>query len=102
MFNGLLTPKQLEGLKELLKPTSSTFINHTTHRVTIESSEGVACFSCHSNGHTNRAFEGATDTRPQLARLRVGTPSMRGILLNLPIANASSKVELRIKLNIIT
>jgi cytochrome c peroxidase len=92
IFNGLLTPEQLEGLKELLKPTSTTFFNHTTHRVTIEPSAGVACFSCHTNGHTNGAFEVAPDTRPQLARLRVGTPSMRG---NYNLMQLASKRSIR-------
>ncbi|MCH7524140.1 MAG: cytochrome C [Bacteroidetes bacterium] len=92
MFNGLLTPEQLEGLKELVKPTPSTFFNHTTHRVTLEPSAGVSCFSCHVNGHTNGAFEVAPDTRPQLARLRVGTPSMRG---NYNLMQFSSKRSIR-------
>jgi cytochrome c peroxidase len=92
IFNGLLTPEQLEGLKELLKLTPSTFFNHTTHRVTIEPSAGVACFSCHTNGHTNGAFEVAPDTRPQLARLRVGTPSMRG---NYNLMQLASKRSIR-------
>ncbi len=92
IFNGLLTPEQLEGLKELLKSTPSTFFNHTTHRVTIEPSAGVSCFSCHVNGHTNGAFEVAPDTRPQLARLRVGTPSMRG---NYNLMQLASKRSIR-------
>ncbi len=92
MFNGLLSPEQLEGLKELLKPTPTTFFNHTTHRVTLEPSAGVSCFSCHTNGHTNGAFELAPDTRPHLARLRVGTPSMRG---NYNLMQLASKRSIR-------
>ena len=92
MFDGLLTPEQLEGLKELVRPTPSTFFNHTTHRVTLEPSAGVSCFSCHVNGHTNGAFEVAPDTRPQLARLRVGTPSMRG---NYNLMQLASKRSIR-------
>ena len=34
IFNGLLTPEQMEGLKELVRPTPTTWFNHTTHRVT--------------------------------------------------------------------
>ncbi|MDX1627921.1 MAG: hypothetical protein R3345_04430, partial [Fulvivirga sp.] len=34
IFNGLLTAEQMEGLKELLKPTPTTWFNHTTHRIT--------------------------------------------------------------------
>lgn len=78
LFNGLLTPEQMEGLKELLRPSPTTWFNQTTHRITKAPSAGVACFSCHVNGHTNAAFELAPDARPNLARLRVETPTMRG------------------------
>lgn len=78
IFDGLLTPEQMEGLKELLRPTPTTWFNHTTHRITAEPNAGVACFSCHVNGHTNGAIELAPDSRPNLARLRVDTPTMRG------------------------
>jgi cytochrome c peroxidase len=92
IFNGLLTPEQMEGLKELLRPTPTTWFNHTTHRVTPEPSAGVACFSCHVNGHTNGAFELGPDSRPHMARLRVGTPSMRG---NFNLLQFSSKRSIR-------
>jgi len=92
IFDGLLTPEQMEGLKELLKPTPTTWFNHTTHRVTLKPSAGVSCFSCHVNGHTNGAFELAPDTRPNLARLRVETPSMRG---NYNLMQLASKRSIR-------
>ncbi len=92
IFNGLLTPEQMEGLKELLRPTATTWFNHTTHRITEEPSAGVSCFSCHVNGHTNGAFELGPDSRPNLARLRVGTPSMRG---NYNLMQLSSKRSIR-------
>ncbi len=92
IFNGLLTPEQMEGLKELLRPTPTTWFNHTTHRVTPEPSAGVACFSCHVNGHTNGAFELSPDSRPHLARLRVGTPTMRG---NYNLMQLASKRSVR-------
>ena len=92
IFDGLLSPEQMEGLKELLRPTATTWFNHTTHRVTEEPSAGVSCFSCHVNGHTNGAFELAPDSRPTLARLRVGTPSMRG---NYNLMQLSSKRSIR-------
>lgn len=78
IFDGLLTPEQMEGLQALLEPSPSTWFNQTTHRITAEPSAGVACFSCHVNGHTNGAFELAPDSRPNLARLRMDTPTMRG------------------------
>ena len=92
IFDGLLTPEQMEGLKELLRPTPTTWFNHTTHRITEEPTEGVACFSCHVNGHTNAAFELAPDSRPNLARLRVDTPPMRG---NYNLMQLSSKRSVR-------
>jgi len=92
MFDGLLTPEQLEGLKELLKSTPTTWFNHTTHRVTLEPSAGVSCLSCHVNGHTNGAFELAPDSRPNMARLRTKTPSMRG---NYNLMLLSSKRAIR-------
>jgi len=92
LFNGLLTPEQMEGLKELLRPTPTTWFNQTSHRVTYEPSAGVACFSCHVNGHTNGAIELAPDSRPNQARLRVDTPSMRG---NFNLMQLSSKRSIR-------
>jgi cytochrome c peroxidase len=92
IFDGLLTPEQMEGLKELLRPTPTTWFNHTTHRITLEPSAGVSCFSCHVNGHTNAAFELAPDTRPNFSRLRVETPSMRG---NYNFMQLASKRSIR-------
>ena len=92
IFNGLLTGEQMEGLKELLRPTPTTWFNQTEHRVTHEPSAGVACFSCHVNGHSNGAIELAPDTRPNQARLRVDTPSMRG---NFNLMQLSSKRSIR-------
>ncbi|NND77403.1 MAG: cytochrome C, partial [Flavobacteriales bacterium] len=53
---------------------------------------GVACFSCHVNGHTNGAFELGPDARPNEARLRVDTPPMRG---NFNLMQLSSKRSVR-------
>ncbi|GAB4403153.1 MAG: cytochrome b6 [Bacteroidia bacterium] len=92
IFDGLLTPEQMEGLKELLRPTPTNWFNHTTHRVTLAPSEGVSCFSCHVNGHTNGAIELAPDSRPHLSRLRMDTPSMRG---NYNLMQLSSKRSIR-------
>jgi cytochrome c peroxidase len=92
IFDGLLTAEQMEGLKELLRPSPTTWFNHTTHRVTLEPSNGVACLDCHVNGHTNGAFELAPDARPHMARLRVDTPTMRG---NFNLMQLSSKRSIR-------
>jgi len=92
LFDGLLTPEQMEGLKELLRPSPTTWFNHTDHRLTELPSRGVACLDCHVNGHTNGAFALAPDSRPILARLRVDTPTMRG---NYNLAQLSSKRSVR-------
>ncbi|MEY2408636.1 MAG: hypothetical protein QOF48_1306 [Verrucomicrobiota bacterium] len=92
IFNGLLTGEQMEGLKELLRPSPTTWFNQTTHRVTIEPSAGVSCLSCHVNGHGNGAIELAPDSRPNQARLRMDTPSLRG---NYNLLQLSSKRSIR-------
>lgn len=92
IFDGLLTPEQMEGVKELLRPSPTTWFNHTEHRVTKRPSRGVACFDCHVNGHTNGAFELGPDARPNMARLRVDTPTMRG---NFNLMQLSSKRSIR-------
>lgn len=92
IFDGLLTPEQMEGLKELLRPSPTTWFNQTTHRVTTAPSKGVACLDCHVNGHTNAAFELGPDSRPNMARLRVDTPTLRG---NFNLMQFSSKRSIR-------
>ena len=52
----------------------------------------MTCFSCHVNGHTNGAIELAPDARPNYARLRVDTPTMRG---NYAMLIFSSKRSIR-------
>jgi cytochrome c peroxidase len=92
VFNGLLTGEQMEGLKELLRPSPTTWFNQTPHRVTLQPSAGVSCFSCHVNGHTSGAIELAPDSRPNQARLRVDTPTLRG---NYNLMQLSSKRSIR-------
>lgn len=92
IFDGLITPEQMEGLKELLRPSPTTWFNHTDHRITEAPSKGVACFDCHVNGHTNGAFELGPDARPNMARLRTDTPTMRG---NYNLMQLSSKRSIR-------
>ncbi|MGE0708238.1 MAG: cytochrome C [Planctomycetota bacterium] len=92
LFDGLLTGEQMEGLKELLRPSPTTWFNQTHHRVTMQPSAGVSCLACHVNGHTNGAIELAPDARPNQARLRVDTPSLRG---NFNLMQLSSKRSIR-------
>lgn len=79
LFNGLLNPKQLEGLRLLVTPFAQQQFNQTEDRRTERASRGVACLDCHSNGHTNRATHLVGDIRPQEFRHRITTPSLRGV-----------------------
>ena len=79
LFNGLLTPRQLEGLRLLLTPFPQQQFNATEDRRTVIPSTGAACFDCHSNGHQNGATHLAPDTRPEWFRHRIKTISLRGL-----------------------
>ncbi|HTR16558.1 MAG TPA: hypothetical protein VMI52_05935, partial [Acetobacteraceae bacterium] len=79
LFNGILNPKQLEGLRLLLTPFPQQQFNQTEDRRSEQPSRGVACFDCHQNGHTNGATHLVGDIRPQEFRHRIQTPSLRGV-----------------------
>jgi cytochrome c peroxidase len=79
LFNGILNPKQLEGLRLLLTPFSQQQFNQTEDRRSEHPSRGVACFDCHVNGHTNGGTHLVGDIRPQEFRHRIETPSLRGV-----------------------
>jgi cytochrome c peroxidase len=79
LFNGILNPKELEGLRLLLTPFPQQQFNQTEDRRSDAPSRGVACFDCHSNGHTNAAFHLAGEQRPQQFRHRIETTSLRGV-----------------------
>jgi cytochrome c peroxidase len=79
LFNGLLNPKQLEGLRLLVTPFPQQQFNQTEDRRSARPSRGVACFDCHVNGHTNGAAHLVGDIRPQEFRHRIETPSLRGV-----------------------
>jgi cytochrome c peroxidase len=79
LFNGILNPKQIEGLRLLLTVFPQQQFNQTEDRRTVRASRGVACFDCHANGHTNRATHLVGDIRPQEYRHRINTPSLRGV-----------------------
>jgi cytochrome c peroxidase len=78
-FNGLLNPKQLEGLRLLVTPFAQQQFNQTEDRRTERPSRGVTCFDCHANGHTNGATHLVGDIRPQQFRHRIETPTLRGV-----------------------
>ena len=50
LFNGILNPKQLEGLRLLLTPFPQQQFNQTEDRRSEKPSRGVACLDCHANG----------------------------------------------------
>ena len=79
LFNGLLNPKQLEGLRLLVTPFPQQQFNCTNDRRSERPSLGVACFDCHVNGHTNGATHLVGDIRPQEFRHRLDTPPLRGV-----------------------
>jgi len=79
LFNGLLNPKQLEGLRLLVTPFPQQQFNATEDRRTVRPSLGVTCFDCHVNGHANAATHLVGDIRPQEYRHRLDTPSLRGL-----------------------
>jgi len=79
LLDGILNPKQLEGLRLLLTPFPQQQFNQTSDRRTERPSRGVACFDCHANGHANGATHLAGDVRPQEHRHRLDTPSLRGV-----------------------
>jgi cytochrome c peroxidase len=79
LFNGILNPKQIEGLRLLLTPFPQQQFNQTDDRRSVKASRGVACFDCHANGGTNGAFHLVGDIRPQEFRHRIETPALRGV-----------------------
>ncbi|MDZ4682003.1 MAG: hypothetical protein SGI94_16305 [Saprospiraceae bacterium] len=79
LFNGLLNPKQLEGLRLLVSQFPQQQFNPTADRKTVTPSLGVTCFDCHVNGHTSGAAHLVGDIRPQANRNRIETPSLRGL-----------------------
>ena len=79
LFNGIVNPKQLEGLRLLLTPFPQQQFNATDDRRSARPSRGVACFDCHANGHTNGATHLTGEQRPQAFRHRSDTPTLRGV-----------------------
>jgi cytochrome c peroxidase len=79
LFNGILNPKQIEGLRLLVTPFPQQQFNQTGDRRTVKPSRGVACLDCHANGHSNAATHLVGDIRPQEFRHRLDTPTLRGV-----------------------
>jgi cytochrome c peroxidase len=79
MMVGVLTPVQIEGLRLLLTPFPQEEFNQTEDRKVADPSMGVACLDCHANFHSNAAFHLTPDVRPQAARFRLDSTSLRGM-----------------------
>jgi cytochrome c peroxidase len=79
VLDGVLAPVQLEGLRLLVRKEPQQQFNATDDRKTEAPSRGVSCFDCHVNGHTNGGFHLNPDNRPQMARIRIDTPTLRGV-----------------------
>lgn len=79
LFKDALNPKQLEGLRLLVTPFPQQQFNATEDRRALTANQGVACFDCHTNGHTNAATHTVGDIRPNEHRHRIDTPSLRGV-----------------------
>lgn len=79
LFNGILNPKQLEGLRLLVSQFPQQQFNLTADRRSEKPSLGVSCFDCHANGHTNAATHLVGDIRPQAFRRRIDVPTLRGV-----------------------
>lgn len=78
LFEGILTPEQMEGLRLLVTRFPTTWFNQTKHRATKLPVRGVACLDCHVNGHTNGTIAMDPGVRPTLLRERTDTPTLRG------------------------
>src|SRR5450756_1170396 len=79
VFKDILNPKQLEGLRLLVTPFPQQQFNAIEDRRSLKASQGVACFDCHANGHTNASTHTVGDIRPNEHRHRIDTPSLRGV-----------------------
>lgn len=81
LFDGILNPKQLDGLRLLVTQFPQQQFNATADRKTEkpDGMRGVTCFDCHVNGHTSGATHLVGDIRPQAHRRRIETPSLRGV-----------------------
>jgi cytochrome c peroxidase len=79
LFNGIISPRQLEGLRLLVTPFPQQQFNATDDRKSAVASQGAACFDCHANGHQNATTHEDPSIRPQWFRHRLKTLSLRGV-----------------------
>jgi hypothetical protein len=74
LFKDALNPKQLDGLPLLVTPFEQQQFNSTDDCRSEFSSNGVTCFDCHTNGHSNGATHLVGVIRPQEFRRRLDFP----------------------------
>ena len=79
LFEGIVSPRELDGLRLLVTPFPQQQFNLTSDRRSERPSTGATCFDCHANGHTNGAYHLAPDARPEAYRHRINTPTLRGV-----------------------
>lgn len=81
IFQGILNDKDLEGMRLLVTQFPQQQFNATFDRKAEhpQGMQGVACFDCHVNGHTNGAFHLEPSARPQTHRRRIRTVTLRGL-----------------------
>jgi cytochrome c peroxidase len=83
LFDGIMTPRQIDGIRLLVTPFAQQQFNLTHDRRTDAPEQGISCLDCHANGHTNAAFHLDPVTRPQVMRRRIETPTLRGVNVQL-------------------
>src|ERR1700722_17681978 len=79
LFNGIISPRELEGLRLLVTPFPQQQFNATDDRKSAVASQGSACFDCHANGHQNGTTHLDPSIRPEWFRHRLKTVSLRGV-----------------------
>jgi cytochrome c peroxidase len=79
LFNGIVAPRELEGLRLLVTPFPQQQFNATEDRKSAVPSQGAACFDCHANGHQNGTTHLDPSIRPEWFRHRLKTVSLRGV-----------------------
>src|ERR1700722_9920956 len=79
LFNGIVAPRELEGLRLLVTPFPQQQFNATEDRKSAVASQGSACFDCHANGHQNGTTHLDPSVRPEWYRHRLKTVSLRGV-----------------------
>ena len=79
LFNGIISPRELEGLRLLVTPFPQQQFNATDDRKSAVASQGSACFDCHANGHQNGTTHLASRRPPGVVPPPPRTVSLRGV-----------------------